>query len=407
MSIRPWLVNGSLAVAVLLASLAVAEVALRLVFPGPQPEAASPGYFQHDTLLGWSKRPGAEAQIETSEYSVRLQINGQGLRGPEYALEKPAGARRVLVLGDSFVEGYTVQAAETVTQVLESLLIQQTGLPVEALNAGTAGYSTDQELLYYERDGRRFGADVTVLCVYVNDIWFNGRGSYWRGYKPHFVLTDSGLSLRGVPVPVRDTLANPFEVEGGRGLVGMVRRTDAWLGMRSTGYRLLRTTVRDSPALSGLSIRLGFGAVPGEFRPWQVDAEGDLQLAWTVTGELLTALRAHVERDGGRLLVFWIPSRPVVYPEDWRQTSRKYAMGAGWNPEQDGVVLKGICAARGLDCIIEPDAFRVKAAELAPLGRHLYFPRDGHWTADGHRLAAELIAARIAPYLNTDAESTP
>lgn len=403
MGVRPWVVNGGLALAALVIALGLAEVALRIALPASGGEGEVAGYFQHDTLLGWSKRPGAQATIRAAEYTVDLRINQYGLRGPGYAPEPAPDTRRVLLLGDSFVEGYTVGDDETVARVLETLLARETAQPVQVINAGTAGYSTDQEFLYFVRDGWRYDPDVVVLFLYVNDVAFNVRGDYWRGHKPYFALTDTGLTLRGVPVPVRDSLENPFEVTGGRGVVGLVRRADAWLGLRSSLYGLVRTAIRDSPLLSGITIRMGFGAVPGEFLPWKIEPDPDLARAWAVTRGILAALHAEVERRGSRLVVFWIPARPAVYPEDWDRTSRKYAMDEGWSPEQDGAVLDGICRELALTCIVDAETFR-RIARARPTGETpLYFPRDGHWTREGHRVAAELLAATVTARADTTA----
>src|SRR5262245_61702990 len=74
--------------------------------------------LQFDPKLGWSKPPGAQATIQRNEYKQDLRINSHGLRGPERDYGKPPGVRRVLLLGDSFVEGYTVAEDDTVAAVL-------------------------------------------------------------------------------------------------------------------------------------------------------------------------------------------------------------------------------------------------------------------------------------------------
>ena len=96
------------------------------------------------------------------EYTVEVAINSHGLRDPERGYETPAGTARILALGDSFVEGYSVSLPETATQVLESAL-GRAGCPAEVINGGTAGYSTDQELLFYETEGHRYKPRVVVL----------------------------------------------------------------------------------------------------------------------------------------------------------------------------------------------------------------------------------------------------
>ena len=60
--------------------------------------------YLYDPRLGWRNIPGWEATTN----GKKLTINSRGLRDREYALAKPAGVRRVLVLGDSYTWGYGV-----------------------------------------------------------------------------------------------------------------------------------------------------------------------------------------------------------------------------------------------------------------------------------------------------------
>ena len=82
----------------------------------------------------------------------------------------------MLVLGDSFVEGAQVPVEDTVSRRLEPLLAAAApGRPVDAVNAGNAGFGTAQELLFLEHDGAAYQPDVVVLVYFVdNDLPDNG-----------------------------------------------------------------------------------------------------------------------------------------------------------------------------------------------------------------------------------------
>ena len=71
-------------------------------------------------------------------------------RDREYPRERRVpGRRRILVLGDSVAWCWGVEREECFTERLEAALPD-----TDVINAGVPGYSTAQELLYYERDGR-------------------------------------------------------------------------------------------------------------------------------------------------------------------------------------------------------------------------------------------------------------
>src|SRR5687767_9168666 len=147
-----------------LTSLAVVagglEGAARLIVRARQarPHTTRGSFVRYHPELGWDKPPGASGWIHRAEYSVFLEVNAKGLRGPDRPYEKPAGVHRTLLLGDSFTEAYTVDEARSVRAVLESEL-GRTGYKAEVVNGGIMGYSTDQELLFYRLEGRRYHAD--------------------------------------------------------------------------------------------------------------------------------------------------------------------------------------------------------------------------------------------------------
>src|SRR5262249_28108666 len=177
---------------------------------------------QFDALLGWRKKPGVTDTLVTSEYRIVEATNSRGLRGPEYSIEKPKGTRRILLLGDSFAEGYTVDFRDLCSQVLQRALNQAGAGQFEVINAGTAGYSTDQELLYYVNEGRNYRPDITVVLFYVNDVWYNDQSRYWRGFKPRYVGRGGELQLTNVPGAAADPNAFSFAVAGGTGVTPWV-----------------------------------------------------------------------------------------------------------------------------------------------------------------------------------------
>lgn len=123
--------------------------------------------FERDPDLGWRLKPGA-VDFWGGE---PVHINAHGLRGPERAFAKPAGTRRVLVLGDSVTFGFGIAADEqTLPARVERELAHSLTLPVECINAGVDGYSTWQEHLFLQRTGLRYEPDVVVVAFVLNDV---------------------------------------------------------------------------------------------------------------------------------------------------------------------------------------------------------------------------------------------
>ena len=194
---RGILINLSLIIISTIVALLISEIALRLI--GLNPLYVSPErdrFWKYDSLLGWAHEPGQEGIFETPEFRTAVRINENGLRDRPHSYERPNDVERILVLGDSFAWGYGVEESERFSQLLEK------SLGVEVINAGVSGYSTDQELLWYQKEGIKYDTDLVILVIAGNDVGDNEQQLVSTiYYKPRFVIEDGQLVLTGFPVP--------------------------------------------------------------------------------------------------------------------------------------------------------------------------------------------------------------
>ncbi|MDH3519487.1 MAG: SGNH/GDSL hydrolase family protein [Myxococcales bacterium] len=231
-------------------------------------------FTEHDSRLGWKLRRGLTAQRRTDEFTATESIDLHGFRTAEIPFEKPAGTQRIVFLGDSHTEAYTVNDAETYTALIAARLAAER--PLQVVSLGVGGYSTDQELLAYLHHGRRYAPDLVVLQFCTNDVPYNVLGEYWRGRKPVFERYGAVLMLTGVPVPnLRDT---------GLFGAGLLRRAPLSLFLEA--------------ALRQLAIKR------------DVEEKVDPEEAWRVTELLLRDLNRIVASDGARLVVFLVDRDP-------------------------------------------------------------------------------------------------
>lgn len=136
--------------------------------------------YAPDPELGWRLVPGARDDW----MGVPVRINAQGLRGPERALEKPPGTRRVLFLGDSVVFGTFLERDElAIPARAEDVLGSALPCAVECINAGVGGYAPWQQRLFLAGELARYEPDLVVLVFVLNDVSeptglqrFGGRG---------------------------------------------------------------------------------------------------------------------------------------------------------------------------------------------------------------------------------------
>jgi lysophospholipase L1-like esterase len=114
-----------------------------------------------------SGRGGGYAPVRT-DTRERRPINSRGYRDLERVVPKPAGARRVVCLGDSFTWGVGVLFDDTWPQRVERLLARDGGR-WEAVNLGEPGLNTVQEAAKLEAEGLAYEPDVVVLAYVLND----------------------------------------------------------------------------------------------------------------------------------------------------------------------------------------------------------------------------------------------
>ncbi|MDD5224879.1 MAG: SGNH/GDSL hydrolase family protein [bacterium] len=360
-------------------------------------------FYIYDSELGWKKKPNTEGTLTTREYSVHESINSQGLRGPEYDFLKPRDEYRILVLGDSYVEGYSVEFENTFTEVLKKYLNASGKRAFEVINAGTAGYSTDQEQLYYRGEGRRYGPDLTILAFFDNDVWYNVQPRNARGDKPYYTLEGGELALRNVPVETLEEYPKGWEHPGrplpsGSALAGLKR----FLFRESRLYRRVEAGVKNVNILYRLAIASGLAEtpdsslLPNEFGVWRKNPDVDFKLAWEVTEKLILKIREEAASAGSDFLVLYIPPSPAVYPRVWSATKLKYGLSdREFSAGQPASELEAICRRNGIRLVDPTEAFRLRARELKKEGKTLYFSRDPHFNEEGHRLIGEILAENI------------
>jgi hypothetical protein len=118
-----------------------------------------------------------------------LVTNAYGMRERPYALPKPPGVTRIVVLGDSFVFGLGIEAADRACAFLETSLRQRSGSSrnIECLQLGVSSWNIVAECAYLRRQLSELRPDVVVHLVVPNDL---GDSTAVRGFGGPASFTD-------------------------------------------------------------------------------------------------------------------------------------------------------------------------------------------------------------------------
>lgn len=119
--------------------------------------------------LVYELNPGSTRRVPVIKQApMTIEINQHGMRGKAVLRAKPTGWSRIAVLGDSTTFGYGVEASETYSAVLETL-IRSKGQRCEVLNFGVTGYNTRDEAIQLEHRVMAFEPDMLILGYNLND----------------------------------------------------------------------------------------------------------------------------------------------------------------------------------------------------------------------------------------------
>jgi len=333
----------AIAAAALAAVWLVVEVGLRVV------GYSSPQWHQLDPHLGWAGRPHKAGIYVHEGVRTFVRMNNAGFRDKDRFVDKLEGIYRIAVLGDEVSEAMQVNIQDTWWWRLPALLSKCSPyLRVETLNFSIGGYGTGQELVTLETTAMRYQPDLVLLQFSnANDVTDNSFALTKEKLRPFY-----RVDARGVPRLSESFATSPsFE-----------RRMQ-------TRYRLGEEIADHSRAFQ-LVRQLADLPFIGEARAdREVPVHGELsEEAWRVTEALLARMKDFSERNGARFMVVAAPHplQPVnamAYPDQ-----RLAQFG-----ERAHVPFVS------LSSVLRPE---------------LYF-RDGTWSPEAHRVAAETIARSI------------
>ena len=383
----------------LLCVLGVTLLAAELVarWAHPLDAGTSAAYRIPHPRFGWVLAPGASYLYRTPEESVPVRYNADGWRDRAHTKDKPDGVLRILVLGDSYMEAYSVRFEDALWARLENLL-NATDRPVEVINLGVGGYGTLQEYLVFNAFGRAYQPDVVVLAMYLaNDLKDN---SY------EITAGSGGKSLKATARPFLDPQVSDWQLtsidyEGARRRYEKKMRpsADPWdrLVSSSTLLQLAQHALRQLPQWNVANSKAR-GPRPERdlsiFGKYYCSQPPEYDRAWIVTRRILKRLDHDVRVAGARLIVMSVPSIQEVDEDMMAETVRDA-------PEK--VCMEDPPPYRQLDKLLREidieylnllsafrEAERETGAELFRLSE-----TDMHWNPQGHALAARELATAL------------
>jgi hypothetical protein len=156
-------------------------------------------FMQIDHKLGTKHIPGKQVIWRMEGFSAD-NLNSLGYRDIEHTVAKPAGVKRVAIMGDSHSEGLQVPLQDTYARRLEESLNDSAHKTsdktnYEVVNFACSGYSTAQEYVQFLEEVVPYKPDVTVILMHWGNTTANIVDPTKRRLaqpRPYFYLNSQG-----------------------------------------------------------------------------------------------------------------------------------------------------------------------------------------------------------------------
>jgi len=343
---------GAVAVGLALA-IGVGEAAIRTLhlYSDTRFVAQHPRYGIHNV-------PGAEGWYVKGEVRQYVTINSRGLHDRD---QWSAGGG-VLLLGDSFIAAFQVPLEASCQEVSERLLSQAAGRLVEVTAAACNGWGTVNQMAFLRDEGFSYKPAAVVVALFPeNDLMDNlGPPPSPCGWPPP--------AHRGAPLLVP----------------GFFRQA---VGTSS----LLRAVTDRLPFVSRSrgpgTVRAERALVRGLFHLWRREPTEIQNRMWVRLAEMLGAMKDSVSTHHASFGVLLVPGRLTLYPQEVERLVEQKPMlrTADLDPTLVRVRLTALLDSLDIPYQDLVPVFRVSASR----GEDPLFRREGHWTPEGNRLAAE------------------
>lgn len=385
----------------LLFGLVMSEIFLRVI------GYSYPLFYSTDYYRGFALQPGVEGHYQREGESY-VRINSDGLRDREHPKAKPADTVRIAVLGDSFSEAMHVPMEQTFWSLLERKLQECNAFPgkkVEVINFGVSGYGTAQELMTLRRKVWDYSPDLVLLAFTTyNDIYDNSRALSKTEEVPYFVYRDGELTYDAsfrdsATYHQRDSKLNRFGrwIHNSLRVVQLVHYVQFVAKLKLTDWKNKRRLAQNQSKTAA-------GSLPTVRNAEDIGIDNMIYIeprdenwkeAWRVTEGLIKQMRDEVAQRKARFLLVTLSNAIQVYPDPIVRQKFLDHVGAD-NIFYPNLRLKALAEREQIEFLdlAQPmqgyaDQNRVFLHGFAgDLG-------NGHWNANGHSVAAGLIAQKL------------
>lgn len=325
-------------------------------------ESFHEGRTEREAWGAWRKEKSITRQVRTC-FDVEISTNEIGARDNTF---EPLMGENIVLLGDSFAEGFGVSYTQTAQYILEQ------SLGANVLNFGTAGdFGPLQEYIIYRDLAQDFEHESVLIFVLPANDFTDNDSTYWaasmaarKRYRPYFSGSENPLTPfyfpEAIPTGVFGEYSSETESEKTFGIADVKRFIvgNLWLSnpLRSLNYLVTRQDVTDGTYYLSASEQQQINMISAYS-----------EIVKIASGKPVSFVIIPTERD------FYLldNNRELINSQVWYQNLISLATTSG------GVFI---------------DLSDFEVSNIA----ELFHSCDGHWSEFGNRWAAEVISMKLS-----------
>lgn len=338
--------------------------------------------FHHELI------PNIVCRSKYPEWDVEFRVNNLGFRDENMTIKKPAGAYRVLLIGDSFIESESVEESKTAAALVEKEIIAETEKRIEVVNMGVMSYSPAVYYRVIKDKGLPLNPDLVIVNVDMSD--FQNDYAYAKD-------VDKDGNFRNILF--QQQMGQPHVA-----LPSVGSEVKFWLRSNSALYQAAadrgKQLIRKVKKIPEPTVFLANDLSSDPHYITRSEENASNPEAWKEISANLIKIRDLLKQEKTPLIV-------TIYPYGHQAGENEWAKGRVRNGFELGRIYPAIAA----DLLVEfgnrngirvvnfvPDIKKAAGAEAD----FLYYPQDGHFTGKGHRVMADKLKEVIGDYLTRD-----
>jgi GDSL-like Lipase/Acylhydrolase family len=308
--------------------------------------------------VGLKLEPNQQGLFIRDGVHAAFHVNNAGFNSlRDYAAQRNGHPLRVAVVGDSFVEAFHVNPAESLSAVLEQELNRQ-GVPAEVYGFGISGFGTSQVYHLVKDYVLAYSPDAVVYLFIRNDVADSSACLARQPWTRQYDVAPNGALI-----------ALPFDHYAISPLKAVLRRS--YLVRYLLYQHRLLEWLRSAPQPS---------LTASTSAP-----DGCAEKSWHIVDGLLVELDALLRQRGIPWLLVWQGDADVDYAGDVREGLRRIV-------DRHQLPYYDLSRDFAADFAIHQHPFRI--------------PGDGHWNAEGHRVAGTALGPLVKALIETSPSAT-